>query len=102
MPPTTAKRKSPRRGEGDPITQFAAIIWRPTDTKPTKLWFDHPIEALTAAVEYLKAGYQCRLSDGCVQYFADLPRPDPLFVQAAHSNGQLAAMTGPPQIGEGK
>ena len=103
MPPTTARKpKSPRRGEGDPINQYAAIVWKPTDTKPVKLWFDHPIDALTTAIEYLKAGYQVRLSDGTVQYFAELPRPDALFRSAALANGQTAALTGPPQIGAGQ
>jgi hypothetical protein len=99
MPPSTAKAKSPRRGEGDPIDQYAAIVWRVTDPKPTKLWFPHPVDALTTAVEYLKAGWQVRLSDGTVRYFAELPRPDPAFVDAARANGQAAALTGPPDLG---
>lgn len=98
MPPKTTKARSPRRGEGDPINQYAAIVWKPTDDKPVKLWFDHPVDALTTAVEYLKAGFQCRLSDGTAQYFAELPRPDALFRQAASANGQAAALTGPPEI----
>jgi hypothetical protein len=96
--PAKKPRSHPRRHEGDPTDKFAAIVWRVTDPKPTKLWFDHPVDALTAAVEYLKAGWQCRLSDGCVTYFADLPRPDPAFIEAASANGQAAALTGPPQI----
>jgi hypothetical protein len=97
MPP---KGKSPSRHEGDPTTQFAAIVWRVTDTKITKLWFDHPVDALTTAVEYLKAGWQVRLSDGAVKYFAELPRPDAMFRDAATANGQAAALTGPPNLGE--
>jgi hypothetical protein len=98
MPPKATKPRSPRRGEGDPIDQYAAIVWKPTDDKPNKLWFGHPVDALTTAVEYLKAGYQCRLTDGTVKYFAELPRPDAQFREAAHSNGQAAALTGPPDL----
>jgi hypothetical protein len=53
---------------------------------------------LTVAVEYLKAGYQVRLSDGTVAWFAALPRPDEEFGAAAEANGQAAALTGPPRI----
>ena len=95
----TGTRKSARQGrDPDQIDKYAAIVWRITDPKPTKLWFDHPVDALTAAVEYLKAGWQVRLTDGTVEYFVKLPRPDPAFVAAATANGQAAALTGPPQL----
>lgn len=98
MPPKATKPKSPARGDGDPTHLYAAIVWKPTDKAPKKLWFDHPVDALTTAVEYLKAGYQVRLSDGTAQYFAELPRPDALFREAAAANGQAAALTGPPAL----
>jgi hypothetical protein len=67
-------RTSPRRGEGDPITQFAAIVWKGGHAENIrKHWFDNPVDALATAVQYLKAGYQARLSDGAVRYFAELP-----------------------------
>jgi hypothetical protein len=86
--------RTPRRHDGDPTDKFAAIVWRITDPKPTKLWFEHPVDALTSAVDYLKAGWQVRLSDGCVQYFASLPRPDSAAFAA---NGQAALLVGPPR-----
>jgi hypothetical protein len=100
MTKNTATRRPPRH-DGDP-QEFAAIVWRATDKTPTKLFSATAVDALTTAVEYLKAGYQVRLSDKCVAYFADLPRPDPVFSDAATSNGQAAALTGPPRIKDGK
>lgn len=69
----TADRRSPRRGDGDPITQFSAIVWLGMDTSTMqKFWFDSPVEALSTCVEYLKRGYQARLSDGAVAHFQAL------------------------------
>jgi hypothetical protein len=65
---------------------------------PGRFPYRDPIEALTSAVEYLKAGYQVRLSDNCVTWFAGQPQPDPELVEAARRDGQLAAFSGPPQI----
>jgi hypothetical protein len=66
--------KSPRRGEGDVIDQFSAIVWKGGHAENIrKYWFDNPVDALATAVDYLKAGYQARLSDGAVRYFASLP-----------------------------
>jgi hypothetical protein len=90
----TTGHRTPRRHDGDQPSQFAAIVWRITDPTPTKHWFDHPVDALTSAVDYLKAGYQCRLSDGCVEYFAHLPRPDSASFSA---NGEAALLAGPPR-----
>ncbi|HEX4399641.1 MAG TPA: hypothetical protein VH136_18525 [Trebonia sp.] len=78
---TTAKnpQKSPQaaygRGDGDPVTQFAAIVWKGGHAENIrKLWFNDPVEALAAAVEYLKKGYQARLSDGTVAHFAEIDK----------------------------
>jgi hypothetical protein len=69
-------RRSPARFEGDQTTQFAAITWRGTDTSTMqKHWFDDPTEALASAVEYLKRGYQVRLSDRTVAHYLELDRP---------------------------
>jgi hypothetical protein len=66
--------KSPRRGAGDPITQYAAIVWKGGHAENIrKHWFDDPVDALATCVQYLKAGYQARLSDGAVRHFASLP-----------------------------
>jgi hypothetical protein len=83
QPPAT--RPSPR----DDTDRYAALVWRAADPTPKKLWFDHPVDALTVAVEYLKDGYQARLSDGAVEYFRGLPRPS--------ANGAGALLTGPPR-----
>lgn len=65
---------TPRRHDGDPTTQYAAIVWRGTDlTTMQKFWFDDAVDALATAVSYLKAGFQARLSDGAVAYFSRLP-----------------------------
>jgi hypothetical protein len=50
--------------------QYAALIWKGPQAEPRKLWFGTPVEALLAGVEYLKSGYQVRLSDGAVQQFS--------------------------------
>jgi hypothetical protein len=69
-----ARTPSPRRHEGDAINQFAAIVWKGGHAENiAKYWFDSPVDALATAVSYLKAGYQARLSDGAVRYFAELP-----------------------------
>ncbi len=71
---TALKPLSPRRGDGDAIDQYSAIVWRGTDVKTMqKLWFDNPVDALSCAVEYLKRGYQTRISDGAVAHFESLP-----------------------------
>jgi hypothetical protein len=72
---STTGRKSPARFEGDPTTQFSAIVWLGADAGTMqKFWFDSPVEALATCVEYLKRGYQTRLSDGAVRHFAELER----------------------------
>jgi hypothetical protein len=89
MPPRdTAASKSP----------YSVLAWRATQTTPTRLWYNDPIDALTNAVEYLKAGYQVRLSDGVVEWFGHQPVPDAIFRDAASRDGQAAAFTGPPNI----
>lgn len=72
--------------------QYAVIMFKGVNGSPRKLWFDDPIEALGMAVEYLKAGYQVRLSDGAVVWFADRPK-------ANGDGGALAHLLGPANIG---
>jgi hypothetical protein len=85
-------------GQPDEIDKYAAVVFKGAASTPTKIWEDTPVAVLTAAVEYLKAGYQVRLSDGTVAWFAALPVPDVVFSDAATANGQAAALTGPPRI----
>lgn len=76
---------------------YRVLAFKGSQPTPTTLEYEDPIVALTMAIEYLKAGYQVRLSDGCVEWFAHQPAPDPAMAEAARSNGQAAAFTGPPQ-----
>jgi hypothetical protein len=65
---------APLNHDGNAIDQYAAIVWKGGHAENIrKYWFDEPVDALSAAVLYLKAGYQARLSDGAVRYFASLP-----------------------------
>jgi hypothetical protein len=66
---------APRTSPRDDTNRYAALVWRATDKNPKRLWTEHPTDALTIALEYLKAGYQVRLTDGAVAWFRDLPRP---------------------------
>jgi hypothetical protein len=73
---TPPRKTSPARFDGDPTTQYAAIVWKGGHAENIrKHWFDSPVDALSCAVEYLKQGYQARLSDGAVAHFAELERP---------------------------
>ncbi len=82
-----------------PTPAYSVLAWKGTQATPTRLGYADPIDALTGAVEYLKAGYQVRLSDTCVEWYGHQPIPDPVFLSAAGANGQAAAFTGPPRIG---
>jgi hypothetical protein len=74
------KTKAAKNGQSprhpDQTDKFAVLVFKMGDTVPRKLWYDSPIDALTAAVEYLKKGFQARLSDGAVRYFEALPREE--------------------------
>lgn len=85
----TDRRHTPR----DTVDRYAVIAFQGADRVPKKLWFDHPVDALACAAEYLKGGYQVRLSDGCVEWFANLPRP-------SANGGPGAALIGPPQLSD--
>lgn len=50
-------------------TPYAVLAWKAAQPTPTKLYYTDPIEALLGAVNYLREGYQVRLSDGCVEWF---------------------------------
>jgi hypothetical protein len=79
-------------------TPYFVLAWKGSQPTPTKHYHADPLDALTVAVEYLKAGYQVRVSDGCVEWFSHQPRLDPDAREAATANGQVAAFTGPPEI----
>lgn len=84
--------KSPtRRG-------YSAIVFRPPELTPTTVKFGSALDALAAAVEYLKDGCQVRLSNSCVEWFRALPEPDFGFAELALRQGQAAALSGPPHI----
>jgi hypothetical protein len=92
MGTTKGPQRSPRRHDGDPVDQFSAIVWKGFDTASMqKHWFDNPVDALACAVEYLKLGWQARLSDGAVAHFAALPQP-----------GEPAAVPAPRFVGASK
>jgi hypothetical protein len=44
---------------------------------PQRHYHNDPIVALVAGVDYLRSGYQVRLSDGCVEWFGHHPVPMP-------------------------
>lgn len=50
-----------------------SVIYFKGAAEPSRVYHDDPIVALFAAVEYLKAGYQVRLSAGCVEWFSHQP-----------------------------
>jgi hypothetical protein len=85
--------RSPSRRGG-----YSAIVFRPPDLAPIKVPFGDPLDALAAAVEYLKDGFQVRLSDPCAEWFRALPEPDLGFAELALRQGQRAALSGPPHI----
>jgi hypothetical protein len=85
--------------KADQPAAYSVLAWKGQQTTPSRLGYADPIVALTEAVEYLKAGYQVRLTDSCVEWYAHQPVPDPIFRSAATANGQAAAFTGPPRIG---
>jgi hypothetical protein len=77
-------------------TPYFVLTFKGAQPTPTRLPYADPIVALTMAIEYLKAGHQVRLSDGCVTWFKHQPELDPEMREAALANGQAAAFTGPP------
>jgi hypothetical protein len=49
---------------------FAVLVWKPGASSTIKrLTYPESADALTAAVDYLKAGYQVRLADEAVEHF---------------------------------
>lgn len=79
MTPTPNAKQQVRHGAAgrDDVDHYAALVWHGGDPKPKRLWFDSPVEALMCAIEYLKTGYQCRLTDGAVVAFAAAARSGP-------------------------
>jgi len=52
------------------VPGFSVLIWKPGAASTIKrLTYPEPADALTAAVDYLKAGYQVRLADEAVEHF---------------------------------
>ena len=81
-----------------PTRKYAVLAWKGLDPTPNKIGHADPLAVLGIAVEYLKAGYQVRLNDITVRYFAEQPAPDPELRAALTENGQAAVFSGPPQI----
>jgi hypothetical protein len=79
-------------------TPYSVLTFKGDQREPTKHRYADPLVALTVAVEYLKAGYQVRMSNGCVEWFGHQPQLDPDARAAALANGQAAAFTGPPDV----
>ena len=77
---------------------YACLVWKIGDRLPQRVPGATAIEVLTTGVEHLKAGFQVRLTDAAVQWFANRPQPDGQFAAAAAELGQAAALTGPPQM----
>jgi hypothetical protein len=84
-----ASRKSPARFDGDPTTQYAAIVWKGGHMESVqKFYYADPVEALAAAVDYLKKGYQARLSDRVVAHFEEIDSVPVGPVTAKFSGGK--------------
>jgi hypothetical protein len=77
---------------------YSVLTFKGAQAKPDRHWYTDPITALSIAVEYLKGGYQVRLSDGCVEWFSHQPMPDDAERAVMMANGQAAAFTGPPLL----
>jgi hypothetical protein len=77
---------------------YSVLAWRGAQKVPSRFGYHDPLDALTGAIEYLKAGYQVRLTDSCVEWFEHQPVPDSAVAEALTVNGQAAAFTGPPNI----
>jgi hypothetical protein len=77
---------------------YSVLAWKGSQKTPSRFGYTDALDALTGAVEYLKAGYQVRLTDSCVEWFEHQPVPDAALHEAVSANGQAAAFTGPPQI----
>lgn len=78
--------------------KYAVLAWKGLDSTPNKIGHADPMAVLGVAVEYLKAGYQVRLNDITVRFFAEQPAPDAELREVLTENGQAAAFTGPPLI----
>jgi hypothetical protein len=92
----------PKAAKASQQAPYSVLVWKGAQKVPTRLAYADALAALTGAVEYLKAGYQVRLTDSCVEWFAHQPLPDVLFLDAATRDGQAAAFSGPPQLPDGQ
>jgi hypothetical protein len=72
--------------------QYAALVWKRTQAEPRKLRFGTPAEALLTGVEYLRSGYQVRLSDGAVQALSGNRHAAPRELMRQQLLAELAAM----------
>lgn len=57
----------------DERPRYRLLVFREGYGKVKRLDFTDPTDALAAAVDYLKAGYQCRLGDETVEHFRAEP-----------------------------
>ena len=88
----------PNKAKVSQQAAYSVLAWKGAQKTPSRFGYDDPLDALTGAVEYLKAGYQVRLTDSAVQWFEHQPVPDAALHEAVSVDGQAAAFTGPPQI----
>lgn len=54
---------------------YGVLIWRLNQAAPRAFSFSHPADALAAAVDYLRAGYQVRLTDSTCRALEDMRLP---------------------------
>jgi hypothetical protein len=73
---------------------WTLIFWRPPAGKVKRITYAEPGDALAAAVDYLKAGYQCRLSDEAVELFRAQPNEAALWFPNLRDWKLLGGMLG--------
>lgn len=66
---TTPNGRHPAATDPEHPARFKMIAFKGASDTPSVMRYADPIEALVAAVEYLKQGYQVRLNDDAVAYF---------------------------------
>ena len=84
----------PGKGKGG-NSPYSVLIFKGGYDTPIRHFYHDPIDALTAAITFLREGYQARLSDGCVEWFRTHPVPQ---LDAVTGNGaaELHPATAPP------
>jgi hypothetical protein len=70
--PTNGQRAATATDPEHPA-RFKVIVYKTASSQPSAHAYTDPIEALVAAVEYLKRGYHVKLHDHVVAYFDKAP-----------------------------